>query len=165
MTYRNFEPTDLAYKQRETEDGEPAIRNFGEKPGVLVVDEDHLTRLLLQLGLERNGFDVWIAPNAFEALHLYREHADHIAVVLLNFRMPGLDAFASLDVLRELNPDVRICFMADDSEVREPQSLIQRGASHVITKPFLLEELVGILRPLARGLPVGPLPTDRKSVV
>jgi DNA-binding response OmpR family regulator len=147
--------------KRETEDGEPAIRNFGEKPGVLVVDEDHLTRARLQMGLERNGFDVWTAPDGYEALHLYWKHAASIVVVLLEFRTPGLDALATLDVLRELDPEVRICFMACDSEVREPQALIQRGASQVITTPFLLEELVGVLRPVARRFPVGPLPTGK----
>jgi two-component system response regulator (stage 0 sporulation protein F) len=158
MPHRNFEPTDSPYKKRETADGEPAIRNFGEKPGVLVVDEDHLARALLQMGLERNGFDVWLAPNGYEALHLYEEHADSIDVVLLDFRAPGLDALATLDVLRELDAELRICFMADGSEVRQTQALMRRGASHVTAKPFLLNDLIGVLQKLAQGPAAGPLP-------
>ena len=48
------------------------VRQPCEKPGVLVVDEDHLVRIMVQLGLERNGFDVWLARSGREAIDLYR---------------------------------------------------------------------------------------------
>jgi CheY-like chemotaxis protein len=47
--------------------------------------------IAVRRGLERDGFDVWLAANGWEAIHLYRKHRDSIDVVLLDVRMPGLD--------------------------------------------------------------------------
>jgi DNA-binding NarL/FixJ family response regulator len=137
-------------------DGEIITRQFRENPGVLVVDDDHLVRAGLQLGLALNGFTVWSAADGCEALHLYREHTDRIVVVLVDFRVPGLDAFATLDVLHQLNPELRICFMSSDARGCDPQALLRRGVSQVIGKPFHVSDVVGILRPLVCGAPAGP---------
>jgi CheY-like chemotaxis protein len=123
-----------------------------------VVDDEHFVRSMLQLGLERNGFDVWLAANGREAIDLYRLHQDRIAVVLLDVRMPGLDGPGTLDALRELNPQVLACFMSGDAGAYDPQELLQRGAARVIAKPFHLDPLADTLRLVVRGEPANPLP-------
>jgi CheY-like chemotaxis protein len=123
----------------------------GRRAGVLVVDDEHLVRVMLQLGLERYGFEVWTAGNGREAIELYREHREEIAVVLLDVRMPGLDGPATLAALRELNPEVQACFMTGDPGAYDPEGLRRRGAAYVIAKPFQLGPLVRALRLLATG--------------
>jgi CheY-like chemotaxis protein len=73
------------------------------KLGVLVVDDDCHVRLMVQRGLERDGFEVWLAPTGDEAVELYRQLRERISVVLLDVRMPGLDGPATLDALRALD--------------------------------------------------------------
>jgi CheY-like chemotaxis protein len=131
----------------------PTVRQPCTKPGVLVVDDEHMVRIVVQLGLERNGFDVWLARSGWDAIDLYRRHSEEIAVVLLDVRMPGLDGPHTLDVLRELNPEVTACFMSDDTGTYEPEELLRRGASYVIAKPFRLDDLANILRLMAHGVP------------
>lgn len=140
-------------------DGEPTAQLPREKPGVLVVDDDHLVRIMVQLGLERNGFDVWLACNGREAVDLYRAHRDSIGVVLLDVCMPGLDWPATLDALRQLNPEVLACFMSGGPGHYEPEDLRRRGAVCVIAKPFLLNELASTLRLLTHGVPADLLPS------
>jgi CheY-like chemotaxis protein len=139
----------------------PTVRQPCEKPGVLVVDEDHLVRILVQLGLEQNGFDVWLARSGREAIDLYRRHTKEIAVVLLDVRMPGLDGLETLEVLRGLNHEVPACFMSSDTGAFEPEELLERGADYVIAKPFLLADLANILRLMAQGVPADLLPSSR----
>jgi CheY-like chemotaxis protein len=119
--------------------------------GVLVVDDDHLVRILVRMGLERNGFAVWLASNGLEAIEVYRTHRERIAVVLLDVRMPDLDGPHTLDALRELNPAVPACFMTGDVGDYAPEDLIRRGASYVIDKPFVLNDLARLLRQVADG--------------
>ena len=139
----------------------PMVRQPCEKPGVLVVDEDHLVRIMVQLSLERNGFDVWLARSGREAIDLYRRHKKEIAVVLLDVRMPGPDGLQTLEALRELNSEVQACFMSGDTGTYEPKELLQRGAAYVIAKPFLLDDLTNILRLMAQGVPADLLPSGR----
>jgi len=138
---------------------DPTVRQLRNKPGVLVVDDEHLVRIMVQLGLERNGFDVWLAPNGREAVDLYRAHREEIAVVLLDVRMPGLDGPRTLDALRELNPEVLACFMSGDTGDYNPEELRHHGAAHIIAKPFLLDDLANILRLLAHGVSAELLPS------
>jgi CheY-like chemotaxis protein len=140
-------------------EGGRTARQPPERPGVLVVDDEHLVRALLQLGLERDGFEVWSASNGREAIDLYREHREQIAVVLLDVRMPGMDGPGTLRALRELSPEVRACFMTGDPNAYDPEGLRQRGAAHVIAKPFRLEQLADVLRLLVQDAPAGRLPS------
>jgi CheY-like chemotaxis protein len=147
------------------ETGRPAVceepaQQPGHKPGVLVVESDALVRIMLRAGLERHGFRVWLAPDGAEALDLYREHREAIAVVLLAVRLPGLDGPHTLDALRERDPQVRACFLSDDTDGYQPVELHQRGARFVFTTPFLLDDLAQTLGRLAQGVPTDRVPSD-----
>jgi CheY-like chemotaxis protein len=159
MQPQNCDQLDLRAESGQLAVGTTSVLPLPQKPGVLVVDDEHLVRVMLQLSLERSGFDVWLACNGREAIHLYRTHRDHVSVVLLDVRMPGLDGPATLDALRDLNPDVRVCFMSGDTGAYEPEALRKRGAAHVIAKPFRLEELAKALLRLVRGEPIDALPS------
>jgi len=102
-----------------------------------------------------------LAPNGREAIDLYQEHSERIALVLLDVRMPGLDGPKTLEALRKINPEVPACFMTDNTGDYEPQELLQRGATYVITKPFLLDDLANIIRRLAPGVSTDLLPSGK----
>jgi CheY-like chemotaxis protein len=136
-------------------EGDATFRQPRDKPGVLVVDDNHLVRSIVQLGLERAGFDVWLAPGGREAIQLYRKHRDRIAVVLLDVRMPGLDGPQTLEALRRLNPEVLVCFMSGGASASEPAGPRQGGAACVIAKPFLVEDLANVLRQVTQRGPAG----------
>ena len=161
MRQPQFNLTDPPEETSQTAEVEPAVRQTSEKPGVLVVDDEHMVRIMVQLGLERNGFDVLLARSGPEAIDIYRGHAEEIAVVLLDVCMPGLDGLETLEVLRELNPDVVACFMSSESGVCHPERLLQSGAAHVIPKPFRPDELASIVRLLAHRLSADLRPSGR----
>jgi CheY-like chemotaxis protein len=129
----------------------PTVPEAREKPGVLVVDDEHLVRVVLQLGLERDGFAVWMASNGREAIRMCRKHRARIGVVLLDVCMPGLDGPATLDALHQFDPEVVVCFMSGDTGAYEMEELRRRGARSVIAKPFPLHELTEALRLLVQG--------------
>jgi len=153
--------SDPSAEKSQAAAAEPMVRQSCEKPGVLVVDDEHMVRIMVQLGLERNGFDVWLARDGREAIDLYCRHAEEIAVVLLDVRMPGLDGLQTLEVLRQRNPEVLACFMSGGTGASKPEELLQRGAAYVIAKPFLLEDLANILRLMTHGVSADLLSSRR----
>ena len=82
LTDRHKEVCDLQPRQRKFVDPpdkkikratpEPMAEQVGAKPGVLVVDDEHMVRVMVQLGLERNGFEVLLASNGLEAIDLFQ---------------------------------------------------------------------------------------------
>jgi CheY-like chemotaxis protein len=159
MRTQDGEPTHPPADASQTGEGKQTVPKQRERPGVLVVDDEHLVRIMVQLGLERDGFDVWLAANGQEAIQRYQAHRDRIGVVLLDIRMPGLDGPGTLDALRQVNPDVLVCFMTGELGGYTAEELRQRGAAHVIAKPFYLDHLANILRLLTQGVPADQLPS------
>jgi CheY-like chemotaxis protein len=123
---------------------------------VLVVDDDPSVRILVQLCLERNGFDVWLATGGRGAIPLYQKHRDRIDIVLLDVRMPDLDGPQTLAALRALNPGIRACFMSGDTGAYRPEDLGQYGAAYFIAKPFRLGDLANVLRSMAQDVAARP---------
>jgi CheY-like chemotaxis protein len=118
-------------------------------PGVLVVDDEGCVRGVLGIGMRRAGFAVWLAADGREALDLYRRHRESIDVVLLDVLMPGLDGPQTLAALRELNPQIRCCFMSGDLGGYTEERLRRLGAAAILQKPFRLDEVADVLGQLA----------------
>ena len=140
---------------------EPTVREPSEKPGVLVVDDEHMVRIMVQLGLERNGFDVWLARNGREAIDLYRRTRNRLPWCCSMSACPAWMDWQTLEVLRELNPEVLACFMSSESGACHPEKLLQQGAAYVIPKPFRLDDLANILRLLAHRVSADLRPSGR----
>ncbi|QJW94981.1 response regulator transcription factor [Frigoriglobus tundricola] len=138
-------------------DGGAARSPVARRPGVLVVEDHDLIRIMLRSVLEQNGFRVWTAAGGAAALGVYRDQREAIDVVLLEVCLPGLDGPQTLAALRRLEPAVVACFMSASTGGYERAELLDRGARIVFTKPFALKELVERLGALARSRPVPAL--------
>ena len=117
----------------------------GQRPGILVVDDEPALRDILQIYLQCQGFRVWTAANGAEALHHCCDHGDEIAVILLDVRMPGLDGPQTLDGIRELEVEIPVCFMTGDTGDYEPGALLRQGARHLFGKPFRMDEILRVV--------------------
>jgi CheY-like chemotaxis protein len=114
-------------------------------PVLLVVDDEVAIGTLLKVALRRQGFDVLVASSGREALEVYRQRHEAIALILMDVRMPGLSGPETLDLLRQIKPDVRCCFMTGYSGEYTEKDLLERGAAFIFAKPFILAELTRIL--------------------
>jgi CheY-like chemotaxis protein len=128
--------------------GNLAPDRTAERPGVLVVDDDPLLRMLLNLGLRHHGFRVWQAGGGREAVAVYRQYGSLIDLVLLDVRMPDLDGPHTLAALQEVERGVRVCFLCGSVEGDDPKELVALGAVGVLAKPFRLDGLVQALEHL-----------------
>lgn len=118
------------------------------KPVLLVVEDNEVLRQMLNVALQRQGFDVWQAANGREALDIYQHHRERIDLFLMDVQMDGLDGPETLTAIRECDPDVRCCFMTGDSGHYTDQDLLDCGAAFVLHKPFDLVPLTHLLRQL-----------------
>jgi CheY-like chemotaxis protein len=120
------------------------------------VENDEAVRKMLEMALQQAGFCVLSAVTGADAIRLYEQHRDTIAVVLLDVQMPGLDGVQTLAAIRDLNPQVRVVFMSGSSGDYSSEELVAAGAFCVLQKPFRsLAYLVSVLHQAADGGAVG----------
>jgi len=118
-------------------------------PGILLVDDDSLLLTVLSLGFRKWGFKVWIAAHGLVARELYQEYQSLIDVVLLDVAMPFFDGPDTLEMLRQINPEVQCWFITGGSNKYTEEDL-QAQAAGVFYKPFRLDEVVSALGVAAR---------------
>lgn len=113
----------------------------------LVVDDSQAVRDLLAQHLGQLGFQVEQAADGREAL-AQLPAMPRLAVVLLDWSMPGMDG---LEVLRRLRSDRRyaqvpVVMVTTEAELPSVGDALQAGASEYLMKPFdaqgLLEKLL-----------------------
>jgi two-component system, OmpR family, alkaline phosphatase synthesis response regulator PhoP len=119
---------------------------------VLVVDDEPNIVLSLRFLMEREGFEVEVAPTGEAALQaLGRSPVD---LVLLDVMMPGLDGF---EVCERIRTDpawaaTRIVMLTAKGRAVERDRGLGLGADAYVTKPFSTRELVArVKQMLAAG--------------
>lgn len=113
-------------------------------------DERHIVRLI-QVNLEKNGYQVVTAYDGKEGLEKIR--AEKPNLVVLDVMMPYMDGFEVLKSLRK-DPDfmdlpvIMLTAKAQDKDVFEGYHY---GADMYLTKPFNPIELVTFVKRIASG--------------
>lgn len=127
-------------------------RSAGERPTVLVVDDDAEIRRALDLGLGYAGLRVELAADGAQALQAVA--AARPDLVLLDLGLPDVDGVQVTHRLRAGGDDTPICILSARGEVDDRVAGLQAGADDYVVKPFNVRELVARIDALLRRRPV-----------
>ena len=95
----------------------------------------------------------WCVHHGEEALTVYAEGKDSIAVAVVDVRMPRLDGPQTVAALKALNPNLPCCYMTGHGGQYTNEDLLTRGGLHVFDKPFQFE----VMRQALDGLLAPPM--------
>ena len=109
---------------------------------VLLVDDNQVFRegLELVLGLRSEIQIVGSAEDGLEAAELARQLRPH--VILMDYRLPGMDGVAATAVVLEASPDSAVVGLTATANLRERQALYDAGAVACLSKDDDLEQIV-----------------------
>ncbi len=143
-----------AFEDGRTEDipASPASLLSGHNELVLVVDDESAVRLTTQQVLESQGYRVLIAEDGAEAVTLYEQHQDEIAVVLTDMMMPGMNGLAMVQALKTINPDVKVIAASGLAAYDMVAKAASVGIQHFLPKPYTAEALFKILAEILETL-------------
>ncbi|HEV2359930.1 MAG TPA: response regulator transcription factor [bacterium] len=121
--------------------------HHGQKPRILVVDDERAIVESLRYALEQEGYDVLEAGEGGEALDLARHAAPDL--ILLDIMLPGMSGF---EVCRVLRQESAIPILMLTARGDEPDRVVglDLGADDYITKPFSLREVLARVRAALR---------------
>ena len=94
-------------------------------------------RVCVQRVLETAGVNVFAAVDGLQAIELFREHEGDIDVVLLDLDLdlPRMSGDEVLEVLRRLDPDVRVLVSSGYIDAKRRALLEDAGVAGFIPKP------------------------------
>ena len=133
------------------EAGGTAPPTVAEKPVghgelILVVDDEASIRQITRQTLEAFGYRVLVATDGANAVVQYATRGADIAVVLLDMMMPIMDGSATIRVLRNLNPAVRIIAVSGLYSHERAAQAEALGIDEFLPKPFTADTLLTALR-------------------
>jgi len=108
---------------------------------LLLVDDENVIINVVEKSLQLSGYKVLVARGGEEAVAIYRENADRIALVILDMIMPGTSGSKTYDLLKKTNPDIKVILSSGYSIDGEASQIIARGCNGFIQKPFGIKEL------------------------
>ena len=112
---------------------------------ILVVDDEESIREITRGTLETFGYQVLTASDGTEALALYADKKNEIAVVLTDMVMPFMDGSATIRALQRMNPKVRIIAASGLGAGQHAGEGVLEGVAVFLNKPYTAEKLLKTL--------------------
>ncbi|SYZ74243.1 Response regulator receiver modulated metal dependent phosphohydrolase (fragment) [Candidatus Zixiibacteriota bacterium] len=101
---------------------------------ILIVDDEPLVRSVLEQLLQRKGYSIKAVGGGREALEQLK--SARIDLVVSDIRMPEMDGFELLQVVKKSFPDVGVIMMTGYGDAGSVKEALSLGADEYITKPF-----------------------------
>jgi len=105
---------------------------------ILIIDDDAASCRTLQVHLNSQGHDVYLAYSVNEGLQAAHNKPD---LIILDNRMPGRSGLEGLPEFKALLPECRIIMITAFHDMESTIEAMQKGADDYIHKPIDIEEL------------------------
>ena len=116
---------------------------------VLIIEDDSNIAQLLQLYLEKEGFETFVARDGGKGVELFRT-ADP-ALVLLDIMLPVMDGWSVLRKIRE-EGDTPVIMLTAKGEVEDRVTGLESGADDYVVKPFEMKEVLARIHAVLRRM-------------
>jgi PAS domain S-box-containing protein len=117
---------------------------------ILVVDDESSIREITRGTLETFGYRVLTATDGTEALAIYADKKNDIAVVLTDMVMPFMDGPATIRALLRMNPSVKIIAASGLAAGQNAGEAPLEGVQVFLSKPYTAEKLLTALADLLK---------------
>ena len=114
---------------------------------VLSVDDSAIIRKIIRGSAETLGLDFLEAGDGQEALNLLDNEYQDVSLILLDWNMPVMDGFTTLQYLKsdERFKSIPVMMVTTEAERANIVRAIQAGAKHYLVKPFTPEDLMSTM--------------------
>ncbi|MDZ8084621.1 MAG: response regulator [Nostoc sp. DedQUE12b] len=109
---------------------------------ILVVDDEDSIREVTQTWLEQNAYKVLVASDGIDAIALYTKHQQEISVVLVDMMMPSMDGPTTINVLKKINPDIKIIGVSGLASNHAMMKNLGNSVKTLLSKPYTSSDLL-----------------------
>src|SRR6516164_2770089 len=117
---------------------------------ILIVEDEAKVARALREGLEREKYEVVVAPTGEEGFFLV--NAEEFDLVILDLMLPGRDGLEVLSTLRKRGLDTPVLILTARDAIEDRVQGLDSGTDDYLVKPFAFPELLARVRArLRRG--------------
>lgn len=106
-----------------------------DRPAVLIVDDMEVNRDILSFYF-RKEYTVLEAADGEEAIDTIKKYTDRIALVFLDFYMPGKSGLDVLSFMQTDNYNIPVIMVTGEPDNELEKQAFALGAADIIYKPF-----------------------------
>jgi PAS domain S-box-containing protein len=137
-------------------DGELVEGVPGGDETILFVDDDEEIITVGRKILASLGYTVLVASGGQAAVDLFIDQQDRIALVILDYVMPGMGGREVFEALKQIQPEVKVLLSSGYSSTEQVAALIEKGCRGFIQKPYDTVKMSRTIRTILDGVPVNP---------
>ena len=116
---------------------------------VLVADDNEVAQRLCRRVLEKAGHRVLTASDGQQAVNLALGEVPDM--ILMDVAMPGMDGLEAMRQIKAQKPSMVIVIASAHSMAGDRERFLEAGANDVLSKPFKLTDLTGMVAKLVGG--------------
>jgi len=123
------------------------IEHIADAASIMVVEDDPINMLLISEVLRKMGFEIIRANNGKEALDIL-PHYDPV-LIFMDVNMPEMDGYTTTRHIRAMGEPYKhlpIIALTADAMQGDREKCLAAGMDDYISKPFRIEEIVGVLK-------------------
>ncbi|MCD6197441.1 MAG: PAS domain S-box protein [Deltaproteobacteria bacterium] len=136
-----FEIFLLASEKQVIIEEKPAAEILMGTQTILLVDDEDMILDVGEEMLRKLGYTVMLAKSGNEAIKVYKKHKDEIDLIILDMIMPDISGSEAYDIMKEINPKIKVLLSSGYSVNGEAKEILERGCDGFIQKPFNLTTL------------------------
>lgn len=121
---------------------------MSNKLRILVVDDEPNIREVVELYLQREGYEVEVAGDGAAALQAIERKSPDL--IVLDLMLPAINGLQITRILREGDYNIPIIMLTAKSEEADRITGLELGADDYVTKPFSPKELVARVKAVLR---------------
>jgi two-component system NtrC family response regulator len=122
----------------------------GQGIHLLIVEDEKSQREMLEGFLLHQGFSITSVDGGEKALDMVRR--EHFDLVLLDYKMPGMDGLQTLREVKKINPELAVVMMTAYGTVETAVQAMKEGAADYLTKPVDLDELLVLIEKVSERI-------------
>ena len=116
---------------------------------ILIAEDDQKAGMLLKTYLEKQQYEVTLAPDGLSFQTEFARLADQLSLVILDVMLPDTDGFALCKVVRRRS-NVPVIMLTASSDEADRIVGLELGADDYIAKPYSPRELLARIKAILR---------------
>ena len=119
---------------------------LGNGEGILIVDDNADIRITSKEVLENLGYKVFIASDGLDAIDMFSQHQDTIALIMMDIVMPRMGGVKAFERITLMCPGVKVIFATGYDKDDTLKSEMPAEGYHVLSKPYNIVKLSQLIR-------------------